>query len=116
MKKNRVDYFTEILFLLNLLHRKASSCFSSLLQGIINKRSNLCYVEGPLNLYDRYDRDKGAFEFGDVNADGEVCNFNSHVLGRLTQMLVKDMPVKAETASDPVEISKFIPVTFDDIP
>ncbi|KAL3998806.1 Mitochondrial 28S ribosomal protein S30 (PDCD9) family protein [Acanthocheilonema viteae] len=86
------------------------------IEGIINKRSNLCYVEGPVNLYDRYDRDKGIFEFGEINTDREVSSFNPHVLGRMMQMLVRDMPLKTEMTGDSIEISKYIPVTFDGIP
>ncbi|VDM07031.1 unnamed protein product [Wuchereria bancrofti] len=88
------------------------------IEGIINKRSNLCYVEGPLNLYDRYDCDKGIFEFGKKNdTDTEIVNnFNPHVIGRLMQMLVRDMPVNKEMTDDSMKMSKYIPVTFDGIP
>lgn len=74
-------------------------------------------MEGPLNLYDQYDRDKGTFEFGEKNStDAEISNFNPHVLGRLMQMLVRDMPANEEMTGDSMEISKYIPVTFDGIP
>lgn len=98
---------------LNLLHRRVSFFF---LQGIINKRTNLCYVEGPIDLYDRYDRDKGIFEFGEINTDREVSSFNPYVLGRLMQMLVRDMPQKTEISGDSIELSKYTSVTFDGIP
>ncbi|EJD74756.1 hypothetical protein LOAG_17972 [Loa loa] len=83
------------------------------IEGIINKRSNLCYVEGPLNLYNRYDHDKGTFEFGET--DTKVNNFNPHVLGRLMQMLVRDLPARREMIDNSV-VSKYIPVTFDGVP
>lgn len=59
------------------------------LQGFVNDRSNVCYVEGPLRLYDRYDREKGTFYY--VAADGnEVDGLNPHVMARILQMLIKE--------------------------
>uniref|UniRef100_A0A915CJV2 NodB homology domain-containing protein n=1 Tax=Parascaris univalens TaxID=6257 RepID=A0A915CJV2_PARUN len=57
--------------------------------GFVNDRSNVCYVEGPLRLYDRYDREKGTFYY--VTADGsEVDGLNPQVMARILQMLIKE--------------------------
>uniref|UniRef100_A0A915PFN4 28S ribosomal protein S30, mitochondrial n=1 Tax=Setaria digitata TaxID=48799 RepID=A0A915PFN4_9BILA len=85
------------------------------IEGIINKRSNLCYVEGPINLYDRYDCSTGEFEFHKKTGSDMITSFNPHVLGRLMQMLVRDMPTKRDVENDS-EMPQFIPVTFDSLP
>lgn len=65
-------------------------------------------MEGPFNLYNRYDSEKGTFEFGGKgDADESVSNFNPHVLGRLMQMLVRDMPTNKEMVYDSLHMSRY---------
>ncbi|VDN06744.1 unnamed protein product [Thelazia callipaeda] len=85
------------------------------IEGIINKRCNLCYVEGPINLYDRYDSAKDRFESTQTTGrDVEKSQFNQHVLGRIMQMIVKDMPVNKESSRTGIELPQYIPVEFSD--
>ncbi|KHN73074.1 28S ribosomal protein S30, mitochondrial [Toxocara canis] len=56
--------------------------------GFVNDRSNVCYVEGPLRLYDRYDSAKGTYYY--VTNDGsEVLGLNPRVMARILQMFIK---------------------------
>ncbi|VDN19464.1 unnamed protein product [Gongylonema pulchrum] len=86
------------------------------IEGIINKRVNLCYVEGPFNLYDEYNHSTGMFHFHQKSGSDEAGNqFNLHVLGRLMQMIVRDIPVRDES-EDIEQLPKYVPVTFESVP
>lgn len=53
----------------------------------MNNKTNVCYVDGPLKLYDRYDSQTNKFYF---IGDTEVEGLNPKVLSRILQMLVKE--------------------------
>ncbi|VDK50654.1 unnamed protein product [Anisakis simplex] len=58
-------------------------------KGFVNNRSNVCYVEGPLRLYDRFDSRRGNFYY--LLADGtEVEGLNPQVMTRILQMFIKE--------------------------
>lgn len=56
--------------------------------GFVNHRSNVCYVEGPLRLYDSFDSDSQRFYH--LNGEEEVEGLNPKVLSRILQMFIKD--------------------------
>lgn len=89
-------------------------------EGIVNSRINLCYVEGPINLYDNYDRDRR--KFGHIAPSGSDDlhpsykeGINPSVLQRILQMIVRDMPRGSVTENSEI-LSRFVPISFEDVP
>lgn len=55
--------------------------------GFINRKSNLCFIDGPYNLYDEYDDEKGQFMY--ENDNGKLVEgLNPKVMSRFLQMLM----------------------------
>ncbi|MFH4973745.1 hypothetical protein AB6A40_000454 [Gnathostoma spinigerum] len=57
-------------------------------KGFTNNRTNVCFVEGPLRLYDRYD--PSLFKFYCSTDKGEQEGLNPSVLSRILKMFIKD--------------------------
>jgi len=57
------------------------------MDGFINRKSNLCLVDGPYNLYDEIDKETGNFKYEDENGE-LVDGLNPKVLTRFLQMLM----------------------------
>lgn len=57
------------------------------MEGFLNRRSNICLVDGPYNLYDEFDAETKQYKHIDVNGQ-LVDGLNPHVLSRYLQMIM----------------------------
>ncbi|VDD91149.1 unnamed protein product [Enterobius vermicularis] len=56
--------------------------------GFINDRCNVCYVEGPFRLYDIYQEKEEKFLY--FEGGKQIEGLNPHILQRLLQMFIRD--------------------------